>query len=120
MHRDGLYWLVCAASRGCVDNADEAQVLRVCGGSQIPCAWGEELCDDVVVQGQQGMLKWISAQPVRLRGVSGAHAEMVKALLEKGANVRAKCHAGSTCLYWACYKGYDDTAAMLQEDGAVE
>jgi hypothetical protein len=36
MHRDGVYWLVYAASRVGVDNAkDEAVALRACGRSQL-------------------------------------------------------------------------------------
>ena len=38
---DGPYWLLCAASRVSVDNADEAQALRACGGSQLPYTWDE-------------------------------------------------------------------------------
>jgi hypothetical protein len=39
MERDGVYWLVCAASRVGVDNAeDEAVALRARGGSKLLCA----------------------------------------------------------------------------------
>ena len=46
-----------------VDNAkDEAVALRACGGSQLPCAWDEGLCELVVQQGELGLLKWMRAQ----------------------------------------------------------
>ena len=44
MQRDGVYWLVCAASRGSVDKGGRGYALRACGGSQLPCAWDERLC----------------------------------------------------------------------------
>ena len=63
IQRDGVYWLVCAASRVSVDNAeDEAVALRACGGSQLPCAWDEAMCGIVVQRGQLGLLKWMRAQ----------------------------------------------------------
>jgi len=63
MQRDGVYWLVCAASRVSVDNAeDEAVALRACGGSQLPCAWDEAMCGIVVHRCQLGLLKWMRAQ----------------------------------------------------------
>jgi ankyrin repeat protein len=45
---------------------------------------------------------------------------MVKALLEKGADVHAKNRRGQTPLYWACYNDDHDIAAMLRAKGAVE
>ena len=63
MQRDGVYWLVCAASRVGVNNGeDEAVALRACGGSQLPCAWDEGLCELVVQEGELGLLKWMRAQ----------------------------------------------------------
>jgi len=63
MQRDGVYWLVCAASRvGVDDGEDEAVALRACGRSQLPCAWDEGLCELVVQQGELGLLKWMRAQ----------------------------------------------------------
>jgi hypothetical protein len=60
---DGLYWLVCAASRVSVDNAeDEAQALRVCGGSQLPYTLDEWMGKIMVESGQLGLLKWMCAQ----------------------------------------------------------
>jgi ankyrin repeat protein len=48
------------------------------------------------------------------------HAEVVKALLEKGADVQAKNSDGWTPLHWACRFGHHDIAAMLRAKGAVE
>jgi hypothetical protein len=63
MQRDGVYWLVCAASRVGVDSVeDEAVALRACGGSQLPFVWDKGLCRLVVQQGQLGLLKWMRAQ----------------------------------------------------------
>jgi ankyrin repeat protein len=48
------------------------------------------------------------------------HAEVVKALLEKGADLHTKNNDGYTPLYWACRYGYHDIAAILRGKGAVE
>jgi hypothetical protein len=45
------------------DNAkDEAVSLKACGGSHLPCASDEAMCEVVVQQGQLGLLKWMCAQ----------------------------------------------------------
>jgi ankyrin repeat protein len=47
------------------------------------------------------------------------HAEVVKALLEKGADVHAKDNDGWTPLLQAYDQGRDDIATMLLANGAV-
>jgi ankyrin repeat protein len=48
------------------------------------------------------------------------YAEVVKALLEKGADVQAKNNVGKTPLHLACMNGHHDIAAMLRAKGAIE
>ena len=45
---------------------------------------------------------------------------MVKALLDKGADVHAKDNYGWTPLHLACYNGHHDIAAMQRAKGAVD
>jgi hypothetical protein len=64
MQRDGMYWLVCAASRVSVDNAkDEAVALSAYGGSQLPCAcWNKRTSETVAHKGELGLLKLMCEQ----------------------------------------------------------
>jgi hypothetical protein len=98
MQRDGVYWLVCTASRVGVDNGvDEAVALRACGGSQLSCAWDEGLCELVVQQGQLGLLKWMRAQkppcPCDFRACLGLAEEggAVRAYLQMGLDLLRMC-----------------------------
>jgi ankyrin repeat protein len=45
---------------------------------------------------------------------------VVKALLEKGADVHTKSNDGFTPLHDACRYGHHGIAAMLRAEGAVE
>ena len=112
MQRDGVYWLVCAASRVSVDNADEAVALRACGGSQLPCAWDETMCGIVVHRCQLGLLKWMRAQ----KTPCPCDFEACLELAEEGGAVEAYVTMG----LWACMNGHNDIAAMLSAKGAVE
>jgi hypothetical protein len=59
MQRDGVYWLVCAASSVGVDNAeDDAVALRACGERQLPSAWDEAICE--IRQRQRLSMLWLS------------------------------------------------------------
>jgi hypothetical protein len=91
MQRDGVYWLVCTASRVGVDYVkDKAVALRACGGSQLPYAWDEGLCALVVQQGELGLLKWMRAQ----KPPCPCHFEVCLGLAEEGGAVRAYLQMG--------------------------
>ena len=107
MQRDGVYWLVCAASRVGVDNGeDEAVALRACGGSQLPCAWDEGLCELVVQQGELGLLKWMRAQ----KPPCPCDFEACLGLAEEGGAVRAYLQMGLDLLRMCGISTEDMTA----------
>jgi ankyrin repeat protein len=45
-------------------------------------------------------------------------SEVVKVLLEKGADIEAKDEDGQTSLMWASYRGYSEVVELLLENGA--
>ena len=46
-------------------------------------------------------------------------AEVVKAVLKKGADVHTKNSDGWTPMHWACQEDHAEVAAMLREKGGV-
>ena len=52
--------------------------------------------------------------------ICGLKVIVVKALLEKGADVHAEDNDGYIPLHWAYEDGHHDIAAMLRAKGAVE
>jgi ankyrin repeat protein len=116
MQRDGVYWLVCAASRVDVDNAeDEAVALRVCGGSQLPCAWDEGLCELVVQQGELGLLKWMRAQ----KPPCPCDFWVCLRLAEENGGVRAYLQRGLDLLYMCGISSEDMTATETADAVAL-
>ena len=49
---------------------------------------------------------------------SNGHTDIVKALLDKGADVNARGNKGSTALMFAAYNGHTDIVKSLIDKGA--
>src|SRR5215470_7941538 len=52
------------------------------------------------------------------RAAAAGHAELVKALLDRSAQVDARDYGGGTALHSAAGKGHADAAAVLLDKGA--
>ncbi|RMD79282.1 MAG: ankyrin repeat domain-containing protein, partial [Lentisphaerae bacterium] len=48
------------------------------------------------------------------------HVDVVKILLEHGADVNAKCKKGKTALMFASEKGYQEIVELLKDAGATK
>jgi ankyrin repeat protein len=55
--------------------------------------------------------------PLHRASINGA-LEVVRLLLEHGADVEAKDNDGETALQVAAYKGHDEVVELLREHGA--
>ena len=53
-----------------------------------------------------------------MEAASGGYADIVKLLIDHGANVNAKSSAGNTALTYACCGGYEDVVKILLDAGA--
>ncbi len=53
-----------------------------------------------------------------MEAASGGYADIVKLLIEHGANVNAKSSVGNTALTYACCGGYEDVVRILLDAGA--
>lgn len=53
-----------------------------------------------------------------MEAASGGYADIVKLLIEHGANVNAKSSVGNTALTYACCGGYEDVVKILLDAGA--
>ena len=53
-----------------------------------------------------------------MEAASGGYADIVKLLIDHGANVNAKSSVGNTALTYACCGGYEDVVKILLDAGA--
>ena len=53
-----------------------------------------------------------------MEAASGGYSDIVKLLIDHGANVNAKSSVGNTALTYACCGGYEDVVKILLEAGA--
>lgn len=67
--------------------------------------------------GSQKTEVFVGATPLRLSAMKG-HTDIVKLLLENGANVNIRGQTGRTALHWAALKGHRDTVKLLLDYGA--
>jgi ankyrin repeat protein len=140
MQRDGVYWFVCAASRGSVD---EARALRAFG-----CAWDVRLCEIVAENSHVELLKWMCAQrppcpcdfnaclelaedeAVRAYFQTGldllamcilpSEKTATVALIDQGADVNVTESDGWTPLHYVCRNGNAEVVkALLKKDADV-
>ncbi len=53
-----------------------------------------------------------------MEAASGGYSDIVKLLIDHGANVNAKSSVGNTALTYACCGGYEEVVRILLEAGA--
>ena len=96
-------------------------LLRMCSNTETMTAIDTADAVGLIDQGADVHAKYSSRGSTPLHNAcESGRAEVVKALLEKGADVQAKTSNGCTPLLLACRDGHDDIAAMLRAKGAVD